>query len=121
MGMVAVVLLIASVNVANLQLVRGTARAREVAIRLCVGGGRSRLIRQFLTESVLLALCGGALGLVLAVFGTMAIMSLFSALEAPLLIDVTLNARVLFFTGGVSLLTGVVFGLLPAVRTTASI
>jgi predicted permease len=118
MGMVAVVLLIASVNVANLLLVRGTARAREVAIRLCIGGGRSRLIRQFLTESVLLALCGGALGLVLAIFGTMAIMGLFSALEAPLLIDVTPNARVLFFTGGVSLLTGVVFGLLPAVRAT---
>ena len=119
MGMVAVVLLIASVNVANLLLVRGAARSREVAIRLCIGGGRSRLIRQFLTESVLLAMVGGGLGLVFAYFGTAGIMSLFAALEVPLQIDVTPNLRVLLFTAGVSALAGIAFGLLPALRSTS--
>ena len=119
MGMVAVVLLIASVNVANLLLVRGAARSREVAIRLCIGGARSRLVRQFLTESVLLAIIGGGLGLLFAYFGTAGIMSLFSALEVPLQIDVTPNVRVLLFTAGVSALAGIAFGLLPALRSTS--
>jgi predicted permease len=118
MGMVAVVLAIASVNVANLLLVRGAARSREVAIRLCIGGGRGRLIRQFLTESLLLSMAGGGLGLVFAYFGTAGILSLFSALEVPLLIDVTPNVRVLLFTGAVSALAGIAFGLLPALRST---
>ncbi len=118
MGMVAIVLLIASVNVANLLLVRSTARAKEVAIRLCIGGGRSRLIRQFLTESLLLAACGGALALLVAHWGTGAIMRLFSVSEAPLLLDVSPNVRVLSFTAAISLVTGVAFGLLPALRAT---
>ena len=100
MGMVAIVLLIASVNVANLLLVRSAARSKEVAIRMCVGGGRARLIRQFLTESLLLATLGGALAIVFAQWGTAAIMSLFNAAETPLLIDVSPSTRVLMFTAG---------------------
>jgi hypothetical protein len=84
MGMVAIVLLIASVNVANLLLVRSAARSKEVAIRMCVGGGRARLIRQFLTESLLLRTLGGRLAIVFAQWGTAAIMSLFNAAETPL-------------------------------------
>ncbi|HYE86672.1 MAG TPA: ABC transporter permease [Vicinamibacterales bacterium] len=118
MGMVAVVLLIASVNVANLMLVRSAARAKEVAIRMCVGGGRSRLIRQFLTESVLLAAAGGALGLVFANWGTAAVMSLFNAAESPLVLDVSLNVRVLAFTMAITVVTGVAFGLVPAFAST---
>jgi predicted permease len=118
MAMVAIVLLIASVNVANLLLVRGAARAKEVAIRLCVGGGRPRLIRQFLTESALLALCGGALGLLFARWGTGAILGLLNVTESPVLLDVSPSPRVLAFTAGVSLLTGLAFGLWPAIRAT---
>ena len=118
LGMVAVVLLIASVNVANLLLVRNAARAREVAIRMCVGGGRGRLIRQFLTESTLLALAGGVLGLVFAIWGTAAIMRLFNAAETPLLLDVSPNGRVFAFTTAISLLTGIAFGIVPAFAST---
>jgi predicted permease len=118
MGMVAIVLLIASVNVANLLLVRSAARSKEVAIRMCVGGGRARLIRQFLTESLLLATLGGALAIVFAQWGTAAIMSLFNAAETPLLIDVSPNIRVLMFSAGVSLVTGIAFGLFPAFAST---
>ena len=118
MGMVAVVLLIASVNVANLLLVRSAARAKEVAIRMCVGGGRSRLIRQFLTESLLLALCGGLLGLVVANWGTAAIMQMFNQAETPLLLDVSPNTRVLLFTMGISAVTAIVFGVVPALSST---
>ena len=118
MTMVAIVLLIASVNVANLLLVRGAARAKEMAIRLCVGGGRSRLIRQLLTESVLLSLGGGALGLLLAQWGTGSIMSLLSVTESPVVLDVSPSPRVLAFTAAVSALTGIAFGLWPAIRAT---
>ena len=118
MAMVALILLIAAANVANLMLVRGAARSREVAIRLCVGGGRSRLIRQFLTESVLLSCCGAAAGMVMAAWGTSAIMAFFGTLEAPVLLDVTPNPRVLAFTTIVTLVTGLLFGLLPALKST---
>jgi predicted permease len=118
MVMVGLILLIAASNVANLMLVRGEARAKEVAIRLCVGGGRRRLIRQFLTESVLLALCGAVLGLLFAMWGSQAIMAFFATIEAPVLLDVTPNARVLAFTAAISLVTGILFGLLPALKST---
>ena len=118
MGMVAIVLLVASVNVANLLLVRSAARAKEVAIRMCVGGGRSRLVRQFLTESLLLALTGGVLGTLIAIWGTAGIMRIFNSVESPLLIDVSVNMRIFGFTMAVSLLTGIAFGLLPALRST---
>lgn len=118
MVMVGLILLIAATNVANLMLVRGEARAKEVAIRLCVGGGRRRLIRQFLTESLLLAWCGAGLGFLFAMWGSQAIMAFFATIEAPVLLDVAPNARVLAFTATIALLTGVLFGLLPALKST---
>ena len=116
MAMVALVLLIASANVANLLLARSTARAKEVAIRACVGGGRARLIRQFLTESALLAVVGGLLGVWFAMWGTGFIVGLLAGGPQRIDIDVTPNARVLAFTAGIALLTGLVFGLAPALR-----
>ena len=118
MALVGLILLIAAANVANLQLVRGEARAQELAVRICVGGGRARLIRQFLTESLLLSVCGAVLGLVLAIWGTGAVMAFFSTLEAPVLLDVAPNARVLAFTAVITVLTGIAFGLLPALKST---
>ena len=118
MAMVGLILLIAAANVANLLLVRGEARAKEVAIRLCVGGGRRRLIRQFMTESLLLSAAGAMLGFVLAIWGTAAIMTFFTSLEAPVLLDVTPNARVLAFTAAIAMATGLLFGVLPALRST---
>ncbi len=118
MAMVGLILLMAAANVANLMLVRGDARSREVAIRLCVGGGRGRLIRQFLTEAILLAACGAVLGFVLAIWGTSAIMAFFATLEAPVRLDVSPNLRVFTFTAVITLLTGMLFGLLPALKST---
>jgi predicted permease len=118
MAMVGIVLLIACVNVANLLLARSAARSREVAIRVCVGGGRWRLIRQFLTESLLLAGCGGALGILLAMWGTQSILALLQTEERPIFLDAAVNLRILAFTAGVSMLSGVAFGLLPALKAT---
>ena len=118
MGMVAVVLLMACANVANLLLARATARSREVAIRLGIGASRARLVRQFLTESLMLGLSGGALGVLLSPAGTQAILALFSDPQSPLLLDAALNGRVLAFTTAVSTLTGVAFGIVPALRGT---
>jgi predicted permease len=110
------VLLIACVNVANLQLSRSNARVREFAIRAALGATKSRVVRQLLTESILLALAGGALGLCLAIWGTQAgIQSLPETL--PRAQDVGLDKSVLLFTFGVSLLAGVIFGLAPALKT----
>ncbi len=116
MAMAALVLLIASANTANLLLARSSARAKEVAMRLCVGAGRGRLVRQFLTESVMLALAGGAVGLVCAYWGTASVVALFSVWQQPLVLDVSVNARVFGFASAVALLTGFAFGLAPALR-----
>ncbi len=118
MGMVGLVLLVSCVNVANLLLVRGTARANEVAVRMSVGASRGRLIRQFLTESLLFSLSGGALGLLLAGWSTWFIASLFLENQNPIVINAQPDAVVFLFTMLLSLLTGLVFGLMPAVNAT---
>jgi predicted permease len=114
MAVVALVLLIACANVANLLLARAVARQKEVAVRLSLGAGRVRLVRQLLTESLLLAVVSGATGLLVAYWCR----TLLWAARPPFLpddaLDLTFDLRVLAFTAGVSLVTGVLFGLVPA-------
>lgn len=116
---VAFVLLIACANVANLLLARATGRMREFAIRTALGASRVRMIRQVLTESVLLALAGGALGLLVASWGTQAAIKLLPD-ALPRAEEIQLNGHVLLFTFGASVLAGILFGLVPAIRTSGT-
>jgi predicted permease len=115
LGAVSFVLLIACANVANLLLARSTGRAREFAIRSALGASSARVIRQLLTESVMLSVAGGAIGLILAKLGTHVILAALPDL-LPRADEVGLDYHVLLFTAGISILTGVVFGLVPALK-----
>jgi len=115
LGMVALVLLVACVNVANLMLARSEARRQEIAVRVAMGAGPGRIVRQLLTESVLVALIGGALGLLLAQWGSAALVSLANTGDRRPL-SLGLDWRVLGFTGGICLSAAILFGLAPALR-----
>ena len=116
LGAVALVLLIACTNVANLTLSRAATREKEVTIRAAMGAGRQRILRQLLTESVLLAFLGSLLGLLFAKEGLSLLKSLLPA-DTPRLLDVHIDWHVLAFTGCLALLTGLVFGLAPALHS----
>ncbi len=117
LGMVALLLLIASTNIASLLLARSTARQRELSVRLSLGAGRFRLIRQLLAESLLLGVIGGGIGLVLAVWGQTVAARLLSAI-VPEGVPVTLDWRVIGFASALSILSSILFGLAPALRST---
>ncbi len=114
-GAVVLVLLVACANVANLLLARSSVRYKEITIRSAIGAGRGQLIRQLLTESLLLSIVGGVLGLVIAFWGTGLVSSAGSQIN-PMFQHIQLDTRVLLFTLGMSIVTGLIFGLAPALQ-----
>jgi predicted lysophospholipase L1 biosynthesis ABC-type transport system permease subunit len=118
--MVGLVLLIACANVANLLIARAFARQKEIAIRLSIGASRGRLIRQLLVESLVLSLAGGVAGILLAMAMTRGLLSLVPAESNPLLIRAEPDLRILGFTLALTFLTGLIFGLVPALRASRS-
>jgi len=119
LGAIGFLLLIACANLSNLLLVRAIGRQKEVAIRSALGAGRARLFQQVLIESMLLAVCGGMVGTLLAFFATKIIVAI-GAKTIPQLVGASLDASVLAFTAGLSLVTGLLFGLVPALRVSAT-
>src|SRR6266853_3538980 len=116
LGAVSFVLLIACANVANLLLARSTGRTREFAIRAALGASPARVIRQLLTESVLLGIAGGCIGLLLAKLGVRVLLATLAS-NVPRSEEISLDGHVLFYTLGITVLTGIVFGLIPALKT----
>lgn len=119
MAIVAVVLLIACANIASLMLARAIARSKEIAVRKALGASRSRLVRQVLTESVLLSSLGAVLGLLFARWGSALLVRGLSSGRGQVLIDLAIDKRVMGFAAGVALFTGILVGLLPALRSTS--
>src|ERR1700728_4521775 len=118
MAVVALVLLIACANIANLLLARSTARARELAVRQALGARRTRIIRQLITESLLLALAGGTLGVALASVANRLLLRMVSGGLDPIPLDVSIDPRLLLFTLAVTIATALIFGTVPAFRAT---
>src|SRR5271154_688759 len=118
MSIVALVLRIACANVANLLIARATARQKEIAVRLALGAGRQRIVSQLLIESLLLAMAGGIAGLALAVWIDRTLINFLPSGNTPLTISTTPDWRILAFNLGISLVTGVIFGLVPALQAT---
>jgi len=116
LGAVVVILLIACANVANLILSRAATREKEFGIRAALGAGRDRIVRQLLTESVLLGVIGGACGMLVANVGLLVLKATLPS-DTPRLMDARIDWRVLLFTGGLSLVTGAIFGLAPALQS----